>query len=255
MNFHRYHDAIFTVVKEVVCRAFLWLYTGGTQYVGDYLQGMQGVRLGSMEKQALRRKDPPVKFDIPFLYKLLQHACGLSDHNSYIWNNPTTPLEERSVEHVLFLLKEKRNELCHKPQELINMTREELENHLDELSRLCELVLREAGQKANRQPQNVNDSVKQMRDNLDTIQNKQAPSGINASKFGVVARNEMKTKNTNPLPLVDEFVLPLIESKGKDGCYRRHLKQFLLWRCNDGSFPQATVLTGETGTGKTSIWR
>ena len=241
-NFHKYHDAINTVVKDVMYTVFRLLYKD--QYEEQFLH----------IRPNISDKDNPDELDIISLYRLLQCACGLLSQHSNIWKRPATQPEAESLEHALFQMKELRNTAAHEESKLKNMTRNALEDGLNKIRELCEHILRKAGIKANTPTQDVNDLVTKMKKNLEDIKTKPIPSGITVNEFGHLARSEM-AKYTKHSPIVDSIIFPLINSKGAGGCYRRHLKQFALWKCENMSFPRATILTGESGTGKTSICR
>ncbi|KAG7170462.1 uncharacterized protein LOC121864480 [Homarus americanus] len=265
INFHKYWNSIFVVGQREVCRCFLWLYHHhhgpNPPYVGQCLRatprGMN--RIGAIERAVFDRGDSPTKMDIPLLYRLLQHICNLAEDTqpTSIWNCPTTPEEQLSLEHTLYKIKEKRNKLSHKPMTYVHMTEEDLETYLDELCDLLCRVIREAGLRTGRTLRQINDTTDKIKDDCSHIRTMRPSFGISPQKFTVLAKQELEEQRRTIIDLVGTFVMPVIKrsvnTTGMAQAEDVSADQLLKWRCVDGKVPKVILMRGDTGAGKTYL--
>ncbi|XP_071537093.1 uncharacterized protein [Panulirus ornatus] len=248
-NLNKYTDAMREVVNQEMCRVFLWLYKGGTQYVGDYLQTFPGGMkyLNKDEKALLERKEPPTKMDIAFLYRLLQFTCGLAKADNSIWNDPQ-PSETKSIEHSLYLLKEERNRISHETQR--ELDDEEFDEKLENLRSLCCQIICEAGRLSQRHNE-ISRHINKMQAKFQDI------IGITAQKFAQLAKQERqkvwKCQEEQDEIISDQgYSLPLLMNKENAPF---HLTEILRCQYEDGSPPNVILIIGEAGAGKTSLSR
>lgn len=253
-NYHKFHDCMLVVVQRVIYRVFLWLYTGGSVYVGEYLKVIErGMKcLTAKERATFERKEIGGSFDITLLYKVLQRTCGLAEDTANIWHNPASPTEEESLEHTLYILKEERNSLMHEPQNYIHMSEGQLETKLQELRRLCTVVLQKAGERCNRTDQSINTEITRMMKEVDEIKNKPTPSGFTSEKLAALAAFEVRSRPA-VLSSCRTFVAPLVLLRRSYRDEVTPLSELLRWRCEDGTVPSVICMSGDTGMGKTSL--
>ncbi|KAK7086254.1 hypothetical protein SK128_014070 [Halocaridina rubra] len=259
--FHRYYDAIFLVAKKEYLRVFLWLYQGGTSYVGDYLQTtprrMKGLK--AWEKAVLNRKELSVRFDICMLYSMLQRTCGLTEDTAELWNEPQTSAERESLEHSLYLIKEIRNDLSHPDLQpfLFHMSNEEFGEKLNELRHLCQYILRKAGEKAYRTTQEIENVIFNMELAFTGVKSNPIPSGFTPEKLAIVAKQEMRTKCSYSTELLTTYVkpllLPIFPMKSNSKWLDIPLEIIANWHCENGNSPTNIVFYGDSGTGKSAL--
>nr|XP_045595589.1 uncharacterized protein LOC123756459 [Procambarus clarkii] len=264
--FDRYNNCIIVVAQREMCRVFLWFYHQHHQedprlYVGDCLRrtrgGMNG--LSTRERASLGRRDNPVKMDITLLYKLLQRTCNLAEDppTSSVWNSPTTPAEEQSLEHTLYKIKELRNELVHEPMKLAHMTEDDLKARVCELCDLCCHIIQEAGPRTGRTPQEINTAIDNIKNGLQYIQTSRPASGMTPQKFAMFAKQEYKELRGTTLDTSSSCVIPIIKRSISMTAMTPEeevsLSQLLKWRCVDGTVPEIIVVQGDIGAGKTFL--
>nr|XP_045595588.1 uncharacterized protein LOC123756458 [Procambarus clarkii] len=266
INFDRYNNCIIVVAQREMCRVFLWLYHHHHQedprlYVGDCLLNTRGGMKGLFprERAALGRRDNPVKMDITLLYKLLQRTCNLAEDppTSSVWNSPTTPAEEQSLEHTLYKIKELRNDLDHESMKFAHMTEDDLKARVCELCDLCCHIIQEAGPRTGRTPQEINTAIDNIKNGLQYIQTSRPASGMTPQKFAMFAKQEYKELRGTTLDTSSSCVIPIIKRSISMTAMTPEeevsLSQLLKWRCVDGTVPEIIVVQGDIGAGKTFL--
>lgn len=253
-NFYKYHSSIFVVTKREMHRMFLWLYKGNPQYFGEYLKTLNGgmKRIGRHERVLLDKKESVVKFDIPFLYVLFQRTCDLSREDDEVWNKPKGNQKE-SLEHTLYRLKEIRNYLSHKPEEFMFISGDQLDNLLDKLLLLIGRALTLSGEMAGK-PDDAANCITKLEEDLKEIRTNTIPSGFTPQDFAVLGRKEL------------ERMMPLSNHEFAELVFRTPpgpsalpvpllLTDLLQWECEDRTMPDVVLVSGDTGTGKSSLCR
>ncbi|XP_063587027.1 uncharacterized protein LOC134764371 [Penaeus indicus] len=257
-NYYKFHSCIFVVTKQEMYRIYLWLYRGQSQYIEDYLRTKNlfgQMRLGRHEKLLLEKRTPVVKFDLSFLYKLLQFTCGLSPASDKIWNDPDDSQKD-SLEHTLYCLKNIRNDLSHESEDLFSMTHESLRDREKELSRLLAKALELAGEKAKKRDE-ASTAITKMKDKLQDIIAKPIKSGFRPENFAVLGRQEMKKLCLKASGFFAEVVVQQAQTATTTSTSvpELSLNQLLRWSCEDTKLPNVILVAGDTGTGKTSLCR
>ncbi|XP_047474857.1 uncharacterized protein LOC125029114 [Penaeus chinensis] len=257
-NYYKFHSCLFVVTKQEMLRIYLWLYRGQRQYIEDYLrtENLFGqMRLGRHEKLLLNEKTSVANFDISFLYKLLQFTCGLSPAGDKIWNDPDES-QKGSLEYTLYCLKDIRNALSHESKDLFSMTHENLRDREKELSRLLAKALELAGEKAKKRDE-ASRAITEMKDKLQAIISKPISSGFTSENFAVLGRQEIKKLNVKASGFFAEVVVQQAQTAttATTPAPELSLNQLLRWSCEDTKPPNVILVTGDTGTGKTSLCR
>lgn len=102
-----------------------WMYKGGNQNVKVYSQSLglsnkkykdifnarQRKILDTVVSSTLDTDNAFGEYDISLLYSILQNFCGLKRRNSPVW---TSQALGESMEYLIYILKEERNEDAHK---------------------------------------------------------------------------------------------------------------------------------------------
>ncbi|KAK8384328.1 hypothetical protein O3P69_009248 [Scylla paramamosain] len=200
VNFSRYSSAVFVVAQEVMWRVFHWLYHHHHRhephlYVGDCLRRTPGgmSRLGAWEKASLSRREDPANMDIPLLYRLLQHTCGLAQETStFAWHKPPRDPAQQCLEHWLHQIKTVRHTVCHNPTAIMHLTNEELDTRLNNLSWLLCNTVGAAGQRSARPSVEVEAAARSIRERLTQIRISVPLSLIHPLEFALLARKEQR---------------------------------------------------------------
>nr|XP_053640935.1 uncharacterized protein LOC128694709 [Cherax quadricarinatus]XP_053640936.1 uncharacterized protein LOC128694709 [Cherax quadricarinatus] len=266
INCDRYFNCVNVVAQREMCRVFMWLYHHTHQhepglYVGDCLRrtpnGLRNIKTKQMAK--LNRREKPVNMDITLLYILLQRTCNLTEDRpaGSIWNKPTTPAEEQSLEHTLYKIKEMRNEFDHEILSFTHMTEQDLKDRVSKLCDMCCHIVQEAGQSTGRSPQSVKEATDNIKKSINDLQTSWPSSGITPQKFSICAKQEQKEQRGTALDKSISFFMPVIKRvTGMTAMTHEevlYLEHFLKWRCVDGTLPQIIFLRGDTGAGKTFL--
>lgn len=256
----KYEDGVKEVATDVVVQAFLWLYeyerrkskdpgdATPVPHVGDYLKtlpgGMKG--FGNDQKDQLSNREPPQHMDITSLYRLLQRTCGLAAESDEVWLK-----DNDTLEHSLYLVKKKRNDVSHesrKPKST-TMTFSELKDKLDNLRKLCSSIITKAGQRACRPCNEITEHTDNMSQSLTSI------LGVDAKRFAQLAREEkekLKQQDGNERTVCEElYVTPLISHKGAS----LPLPKLFNSHTDEGSTADLILVTGDAGVGKTTLCR
>ncbi|ROT67388.1 hypothetical protein C7M84_014542 [Penaeus vannamei] len=258
-NYYKYQSCMFVIANQEMYRIYLWLYKGRPdQYVGDYIRTenlLRQMRLGRHEKVLLDAETSVAKFDISFLYKLLQFTCGLSPASDRIWHDPEES-QKGSLEHILHRLKDIRNSLSHEQQFFMFMTLEDLRDREKELSQLLAKALELAGEKSAR-PDEASRAITKMKDKLQDIISKPIPSGFTLQNFAALGRQEMRKLCATVSGVLPEVVVQQAQTASTTTASVQELplNQLLRWSCEDTKLPHVILVTGDTGTGKTSLCR
>ncbi|XP_064099242.1 uncharacterized protein LOC135210290 [Macrobrachium nipponense] len=241
-QFDRYSSCIKDIATPEVHRVFTWLYQGGKKYVGEYMKDIPGsmIHMNASEKKKLEDKMPTEEMDITMLYRFLQYTCGLSEPDKGIWNKPQDESQKKSLEHSLYQLKQKRNDLAHEDQKLKKMSNDELAAKMDEVKELCNIILKEAGSKSGKSPQDVALAIMELEENF------QKTMGVTAALIAKLGRKEKQAANQ---PEMDFYVSPILTYKGK---YLPLADIFTVPQAND---TQGSIifLTGDAGSGKSTL--
>lgn len=260
-NYHKFHSCVFFVTRKEMYRIYLWLYKGSpSQHVEEYIrtQDLLGrMRLGRHEKMLLDKKESVAKFDISFLYKLLQFTCGLSSASDKIWNEPTAS-QENSLEHILYRLKMIRNSLSHEIDDLIHMSDETLKDRIEKLSQLITKALELAGEMVKRRDEAAR-YIDKVKTRLQVIIEKPIPSGIKPQEFAILGKQEMRKLCSAENGAFAEVVIQQAQRTATTtttaSVPELRLNQLLQWSCEDTKLPDVILVSGDTGTGKTSLCR
>ncbi|MPD01607.1 hypothetical protein E2C01_097141 [Portunus trituberculatus] len=200
VNFSRYSSAVFVVAQKALWRAFHWLYHHHHRhephlYVGDCLRRTPGVmnRLGAWERASLSRREDPANMDIPLLYRLLQHTCGLTpETGTFAWHRPPTDPAQQCLEHWLHQIKAARHAVCHDPSAFMYLTNDELDTRLNKLSWLLCKTVRAAGSRSSRLPAEVEAATRGIRESLTQIRISIPSSLVHPLEFALLARKEQR---------------------------------------------------------------
>lgn len=156
-----------------------WMYKGGNQNVKVYSQSLglsnkkykdifnarQRKILDTVVSSTLDTDNAFREYDISLLYSILQNFCGLKRRNSPVW---TSQALGESLEYLIYILKEERNEDAHK-KDLQQMSDTKVKKKLEWLKHLLWKILSKAcfvtgkhPRNAHRLKQTVNDNFKQL---------------------------------------------------------------------------------------------
>lgn len=259
VNFSRYSSAVFLVAQKEVWRVFDWLhrhhYHGQPwAYVGERLLECEGVsrrRIGAMERIVLDRQDDPSIMDIPMLYLLLQHTCGLRPDGPD-WTSPGEEGQQPSLEHRLYLIKQVRNKMSHCTDQYMHMSDQCLDSLLQELSEhLCH-ALRQAGQRSARPVEEVEAAVASVRDRLSNIQASVPPSAILPQEFAMLAKRELQEQWKESGNRGQQLTPPLL--RWALDAQEVALDQLLQGPRGEAEQPpKVLAVVGEAGIGKSSL--
>lgn len=259
VNFSRYSSAVFKVAQQEVWRVFDWLYHHHHRhqppvYVGQRVRECEGVKrrgIGAMERAALERQDDPATMDITLLYQLLQLTCGLRPDGPD-WTSPGEVGQQPSLEHRLYLIKQKRNKLSHCADQYMHMSDGRLDTLLQELSGLLCHSLRQAGQRSERPAEEVEAAVASVKDRLAHIQASVPPSAMLPQEFALLARTELQDLWEQSGSRAQRLSPPLL--RWTLGAHAVALDQLLQGPGGEeGQPPKVLAVVGETGIGKSSL--
>ncbi|XP_050689451.1 uncharacterized protein LOC126981880 isoform X11 [Eriocheir sinensis] len=259
VNFSRYSSAVFKVAQQEVWRVFDWLYHHHHRhqppvYVGQRVRECEGVKrrgIGAMERAALERQDDPATMDITLLYQLLQLTCGLRPDGPD-WTSPGEVGQQPSLEHRLYLIKQKRNKLSHCADQYMHMSDGRLDTLLQELSGLLCHSLRQAGQRSARPAEEVEAAVASVKDRLAHIQASVPASAMLPQEFALLARTELQDLWEQSGSRAQRLSPPLL--RWTLGAHAVALDQLLQGPGGEeGQPPKVLAVVGETGIGKSSL--
>lgn len=261
VNYSRYSSAVFRVATKEVWRIFDWLHRHHYRhqppaYVGQRLREVKGgmKHVKAKERAALQRQEDPSTMDIPMLYLLLQYTCGLRrDGEELDWTKPSVEGQQQSLEHQLYLIKELRNALCHRPDQFMDLSDHRLDALLQELAGLLCHSVREAGRLSQRPSQDVEAAVASVRDRLADIQASVPHSAILPQEFAVFARKELQGQWQGLGTRGQQLSPPLLR-------WALEAREVALDQLLEGPGgeeeeepPQLLAVMGETGIGKSSL--
>ncbi|XP_063599439.1 uncharacterized protein LOC134775769 [Penaeus indicus] len=179
VNGFRYQVALNIEGQRVLAEVVKWTYKGGDQSVKEYSQSLgisnrkykdifnagQRKILDSVDSTVLDMGSAFGEYDISLLYVILQNFCGLEKPNSRVW---TSSVSGESLEHLIYILKEGRNNNAHK-KDLQQMSDTKVEKELKRLKCLLWKILSKASivtgkhhRHAHNMKQTVNDNFKQV---------------------------------------------------------------------------------------------
>ncbi|XP_066983190.1 uncharacterized protein [Macrobrachium rosenbergii] len=272
----RYYAAVNRVVQPAMHRVFILLRPDNGKSVKELVFDISGFsqtkykkHFSEPERQKLDEGKPSSEFDISLLYKLLQSVCGLAETNDTKWSNAG------SLENCLKRLKDYRNILAH---EQISLTSDELRGKIRDMERLCQNILKAAGQQRNLP---VDADLQRMHDGMEGALSggvdlwepyKTAFAKLRSEQTAVLTREGRKDIHTlgkylkilNPFAwLIDsdfphlnlESVYTECEIKGKDDINIQHLLVSAVPELQPDALPDIIVISGTPGTGKTSLFR
>ncbi|XP_066984918.1 uncharacterized protein [Macrobrachium rosenbergii] len=240
-RFDRYSSCIKDIAAPEVHRVFTWLYQGGETYVGKYLKTFPGStsRMNRKEKEKLENEMPTEEMDITLLYHLVRYTCGLSPPDDDIWHNPQLESQKKSLEHSLYRLKEKRNQLDHEDQKLKKMSDDELTSKMDEVNELCHFILNEAGAKCGKS-QDAAFAIMEMEREF------RKAMGVTAAQIAKLGRSEKEDKNHLDMEF---YVSPILTYKRKT----LQLSDILTVSQERDAQRPITFLIGDAGSGKSTL--
>lgn len=293
----RYQLALCNYGRKTLCDVFEWSYQG-TYPVKTYLfsrPGYSNTKFKKVYNESQRVKLQTAvatdvqEFDISLLYALLQHVCGLADSNDPAWTNTTQ--QPSPLEHLLYLLKQLRNQLAHDNQQF---TEQILSVKLTELKKLLQTVYRTAAKRFRKRAylqaklSEINNYFTGIREKIreslhvtDFAQFLQLQQELQIFRTEITAlvKQEGKTELTtlyeklcelDPAPWLYlgirfkpsiTFVKLIIEDDKSVSCRPSQLQQarkvevedILEVKRDDGTLPDIIILTGEGGIGKTTL--
>ncbi|KAK7077466.1 hypothetical protein SK128_003796 [Halocaridina rubra] len=246
--FHKYDDCVKIVAAREILRVIKWLYKGGDMYVGDYMKYVYDSKQHSTGKEKKRRnnaiediledKKPLEDMDISDLYLIVRYTCGLEEPESKIWYDPPDSEKER-LEHTFYLLKEMRNELSHEDSRLRKLSDCEMTEKMDSVKKLCVRLLIKAGERSGKM-QEAAAAIYEMEKDLHSL------IGITPEEFATLAKKEIKHRGYEN---VEWYSSPLLYH----GKHLLSVSDLLKLEIQDHSKSQVIIVTGDAGTGKTTL--
>ncbi|XP_068245951.1 uncharacterized protein [Palaemon carinicauda] len=238
--YDRYASCITDIATREVHRVFKWLYKGGEEYVGDYFKSIDETMFNKLgkDKKKLEERMSTENMDITLLYRLIQHTCDVSPHNANIWHKPHESQTE-SIEHSLYQLKEKRNELAHEPQKLKKMSDDEMISKINEVNHLSHIILTRAGNKCS-MTQDAAVAILDMENRFQKVM------GVKATHIAKLGRLEKQAKTQQDMEF---YVSPILMYKGD------HLQLSDIFTVSQNDDAQRTIifLRGDAGSGKSTL--
>lgn len=154
VNGFRYQVAVNTEGQRVLVEVVKWTYKGGKESVRSYFKSLNRSNkkykdiFNNEQRKLLESEVSPIvdvdaafkDYDISLLYAILQNFCGLEEPNSRVWTSPGT--RER-LEHLIYILKEQRNDISHK-KVVQQMSDKRVEEKLQWLKHLLWKILQTA---------------------------------------------------------------------------------------------------------------
>ncbi|XP_047490385.1 uncharacterized protein LOC125040018 [Penaeus chinensis] len=304
VNGFRYQAALNIEGQRVLAEVVKWTYKGGNQSVKEYSQSLgisnrkykdifnagQRNTLDSVVSSVLDMGSAFREYDISLLYVILQNFCGLEKPNSPVW---TSPASGESLERLIYILKEKRNNNAHK-NDLQQMSDTEVEEELKGLKRLLSKILSKASivtgkhhQHAHNMEQTVNENFKRLlmkvREPLDPTDLALLPQLQDEIRvFHEIIREGVKKDSRQELQdhypslwdvTLAPWLLPDLKMRPTLSFTNLIIKEDMMWfqtsqepqtishkellqvKRKDDHLPDVLIISGPGGMGKTSLFK
>lgn len=281
-----------------------WMYKGGNQNVKVYSQSLglsnkkykdifnasQRKILDTVVSSTLDTDNAFGEYDISLLYSILQNFCGLKRRNSPVW---TSQALGESLEYLIYILKEERNEDAHK-KHLQQMSDTKVKKKLEWLKHLLWKILSKAcivtgkhPRNAHRLKQTVNDNFKQLltkvREPLDPTDLALLPQLQDEIRvFHETIRERVKKDSCQELQdlyprlwdvTLAPWLFPELKMRPSLSCTNLIIKEDMIWslaseepriisqkellqvKRRDDSLPDVLIISGPGGMGKTTLFK
>lgn len=282
VNYTRYARLIYCLSTEIILQAFKWLYEGKSLTLKEFYEKepKKFENIPEHYRRDIKNGKQPEEMDFTFLYKLLQSVCGLANPNNEIWFKEAPMPSDKPLENALYQIKALRNELSHpNPKNFMLLSDQDLDKAVGKLQMLFENVLKSSAIKARINKRKLNRAITKMQDGLRKEQ--YLDSSLSNKEFLKISLEELldqisshpKTAYLNPRleevtdkkfegqsnPGLEEVTDVKFEGQSKLGDSRQP-KTFILKDLFDREthakqVPKVIVLSGSTGSGKTSLCR
>lgn len=304
VNGFRYQVAVNIEGQRVLAEVVKWMYKGENQSVKEYSQSLcisnskyknifnvgQRKILDTEVSSVLDMDTAFRQYDISLLYVILQNFCGLEKPNSPVW---TSPASEESLEHLIYILKEGRNNNAHK-NHLQQMSDTKLEKELKWLKHLLWKILSTAcnvtgkhHRHAHKMKQTVNENFRQLlmkvREPLDPTDLALLPQLQDEIRvFHEIIRERVKKDSRQELQdlyprlwdmTLAPWLLPDLKMRPILSFTNLIIKEDMMWfltsqepqtishkellqvKRKDDHLPEVLIISGPGGMGKTSLFK
>ncbi|XP_045132760.1 uncharacterized protein LOC123517008 [Portunus trituberculatus] len=251
LNYARYSRLALTVTARYMAVVFGWLYKGGSLDLEEFLEQQDMTDNFKNPEERMKIKGDPANMDVTCLYKLLCYTCDIPSGDPK-WYTAVEAGQKPSLGQILYRLKTIRNSVSHKePGTLTQVSDEDLDVLAKELEELLAEMLTLAGKKCGQRGDGVAKVICDMM--ADLARERHADGGITVEEFVTLGREELLKRNKRDLSYVEPR---LLMQPGEDTFNSAiPLRELLRSTFHDGSQPQVIQVTGEAGTGKTSLCR
>ncbi|XP_063595125.1 uncharacterized protein LOC134772036 isoform X2 [Penaeus indicus] len=267
-NLWRYYAAVMRVMRKVVHLVFTLLRPANNQTPKELLFALpnfsvaQYNRLGEAMRHKLDNNQPTEEYDITLLYMLLQKVCGLPNQ----WSTPGT------LENILKIMKDKRNELAH---EDLRLTSQDLESRILLLKNLCRQALLMTSQQTGCP---LDNEIREMEEGMEKALREGVHmwepyrlglTDLRQQKSNIMIREGKKEVRSlsqrlhilNPFAwlLEREFSQHTVSDVFTELTLKSQeiveMKNLLVTELPSGGFPETIIICGPPGIGKTSFMR